>query len=381
MFSRLRPVVFVMTGMYNFTGGMGSLNRLVLMALLELVEEHGFPLRVLSYIESDKDRPPFLPEGVPFEPFYHVKKNLFKREVALALTERPLFVCDHVSLAFPLFPFAAVRWVKTVIYAHQAEAWGDIQPSSRWSFQFSSLVLTHSQWALARMRAKHFKGYGVTCPPGLMPEHELNETIPPPSDEEIVLRAVDGELRPLGERVLLMVARTSRQELEKGHIPAIRVMPLLRSEFPDAQLVIAGPGDGIEPFSELARSLGVADKVFFTGFVSVEMMRKLYRHCYLYVMPNPLEGFGLVYLEAMNFGKACVGCWIDGDHPVIVHGETGILVRDPTDTAELAQALSELLSNPDRAAQLGAAGFARLHANFTSAQFRARFRQHIESLL
>src|SRR5204862_228183 len=108
-----RSLVFVMTGMSNFTGGMASLNRNVLRALMELAQAKNIPLRVLSYIEDESHRPPFLPAHIPFEPFHHVKKELFKREVALAGLERPLFICDHVSLAFPLIPFAATGWVKT----------------------------------------------------------------------------------------------------------------------------------------------------------------------------------------------------------------------------------------------------------------------------
>ena len=59
-------------------------------------------------------------------------------------------------------------------------------------------------------------------------------------------------------------------------------------------------------------------------------------------------GFGLVYLEAMNYAKPCVGCFGDGGEDVIVDGETGLLVHDPNDAQELQQVLIELLEDPAR---------------------------------
>ncbi len=51
------------------------------------------------------------------------------------------------------------------------------------------------------------------------------------------------------------------------------------------------------------------------------MLEQLYSQCYAFVVPSKQEGFGLVHLEAMNFGKPCVGCFDDGAADVNVDGE------------------------------------------------------------
>lgn len=64
------------------------------------------------------------------------------------------------------------------------------------------------------------------------------------------------------------------------------------------------------------------------------------------------EGFGLVYLEAGAYGLPAVGARSGGVASAIRHGETGLVV-DPGDTAGLADALYLLLTDRERAAQMG----------------------------
>ena len=98
-------------------------------------------------------------------------------------------------------------------------------------------------------------------------------------------------------------------------------------------------------------------------------------------MPSRQEGFGLVYLEAMNFGKPCLGCRDDGAEDVIVHEETGLLVNDPKDAKELAAALRRLLSDFEEAREMGRRGFERLHQRFTAAHFQQRLREQFAKIL
>ncbi|MCK4322990.1 MAG: glycosyltransferase family 4 protein, partial [Armatimonadetes bacterium] len=73
---------------------------------------------------------------------------------------------------------------------------------------------------------------------------------------------------------------------------------------------------------------------------------------------------GLVYLEANLCGLPVVAGDTGGVSDAVVDGETGLLVN-PEDPAAIASAIVRLLDNPDLAAQLGAAGRARVLAEFT----------------
>src|SRR5262249_34892970 len=155
------------------------------------------------------------------------------------------------------------------------------------------------------------------------------------------------------------------------------IWPAVAREFPAAQLVFAGEGDNKSKLEELAREGGTGSSIFLIGPNTSAMLEKLYSHCYGFVMPSKQEGFGLVYLEAMNYGKPCVGCFDDGAEDVIVNEQTGLLVRDPNDEAELLGVLRKLLQDEGRAREMGERGFARLHEQFTSRHIQNRIKQHI----
>jgi glycosyltransferase involved in cell wall biosynthesis len=70
------------------------------------------------------------------------------------------------------------------------------------------------------------------------------------------------------------------------------------------------------------------------------------------------EGFGIVYLEAGLHGLPVVGGDVAGARDAVVDGETGLLV-DPNDHLAVAEAISELLTNPALAESLGRGGSQR----------------------
>ncbi len=75
----------------------------------------------------------------------------------------------------------------------------------------------------------------------------------------------------------------------------------------DVQLVIAGPMEDGEPtLRALARELGIADRVIFTGFVADADLPALYSGAFVYACPSLYEGFGFTVLEAMACGVPVV---------------------------------------------------------------------------
>ena len=406
-------LLFVMTGAEAVSGGIATLNLNILHVLGELAEERNLALRVFSYFEQDLDRPEFLPSRVKFRGFRGNRRALVGA-LLRAAGSRPIMVFDHVTIALPVLPLAAIGLVKTAIFAHGSESWRYLRRTSRWSFSAATLVLTNSHFTLKKMRERIPRFNGVACPLGLSPRFKLNAAIPrsvefgvPPSGgsdrvdstanrlkaelqtedsparhiEPPRFRAVDGQVRALGDQMLLMVARMHPDEPLKGHLPLLKVWPAVAREFPQAQLVFAGAGENRAKLEQLARASGAGSSIFLTGAVTVEVLEQLYGRCYGFVMPSKQEGFGLVFLEAMNWGKPCLGCFDDGAEDVIVHQETGLLVRDPTDTPELLQVLRTLLSDPARASQMGSNGFARLHERFTTRHVQERIKQHIGGVL
>lgn len=129
-------------------------------------------------------------------------------------------------------------------------------------------------------------------------------------------------------------------------------------------LDVIGDGDDREALEELARGLGIADRVHWHGALPQQRLTDFYRAAMALVVPSVEEGLGLVAVEAQLCETPVVAFDSGGLPDIVQHDRTGILV--PTvDAGALAAAISSLLDRPDRGAALGAAG--RLHALATFA--------------
>ena len=379
----MHSLAFAMTGMRSLPGGIAAVNENLVLALGELVHRGEMRLEIDSLLEGEAHRPHDLPLPVEFRGFAGSKRDLALRLYAHALSQRWILY-ERVGLAAGTAPLAALGLARTIVFAHSPENWRDVKPRHLQALRGARLVVTNSEYTLRRMQsnpalAGRFRG--VACPLGLPPKSPLHTEIPMDDGGPLELGAVDGTVRPLGGQVLLLVGRIDPTEREKGHDRLIAALPALRARHPHTQLVLAGPGDDRARLEGLARAAGVGCATFLPGSVSDELLGRLYRRCFAFTMPSRQEGFGLVYLEAMNYGKPCLGSREDGAEDVIVDGETGLLVADPTQPDEIAGALTRLLDDPGHAAEMGRRGFERLHRKFTAEQFRRRFMEAVRGAM
>lgn len=368
------------TGAFQTCGGIAAVNRNLVYALSRLARSRGVGLHVLSLHESDEARPSVLSDGDAFRGY---SSDKWRMAPAIAsLTARSRFVLfDHVTLALPALPLALSRLGRTVIFAHGSESWSEIRRTSRWSFRAAELTLANSNYTLENMKAVLSDFQGVAVPLGLAPEYELCD-VEPTSRRATATRTFQdcsGVPRLLDGGFLLSVGRMVAEERKKGMQELIGAMDRVSEEFPNVQLVLAGDGDDRRRLMELAAATKSSGRILFPGRVDVECLQQLYNECYAFVLPSRQEGFGLVYLEAMNYAKACLGCVNDGGADVIVDGETGLLVGNPPSEEELAFAIARLLRDRDHALQLGLAGRRRLREHFTAEQFQARVSAVLES--
>lgn len=151
----------------------------------------------------------------------------------------------------------------------------------------------------------------------------------------------------------------------KGTLELVEAMAIVRAQLPGAQCLIMGnPQDGSAYTSQVRGTidrLGLADCVRIMGFVDEELMRAWLAAADVFALPALndgwfFEGFGLSVLEASAAGTAVIGTDNCGVADAIVAGETGLVIPQAQVALALPQALLDLLTDPAKAARMGAAG-------------------------
>src|SRR5258707_7590156 len=170
-------------------------------------------------------------------------------------------------------------------------------------------------------------------------------------------RAVRAKYGLHGGPWLLTVARL---QWHKGIDAVMRALPAIRARHPNARYAVAGAGELLPQFERLAQELGLGETVRFLGAVPDAELPALYNAADLYVGASRrvellAEGFGISLVEASACGLAVVGGRSGGVPDAVREGETGILVN-PGDPAAVAAGVNELLADPERRKQFGAAG-------------------------
>ncbi|HEY1689727.1 MAG TPA: glycosyltransferase family 1 protein [Solirubrobacteraceae bacterium] len=159
-----------------------------------------------------------------------------------------------------------------------------------------------------------------------------------------------------------IVLSVSAKKIHKNLTRLVEAMALVVARYPDATLVLPGnPTQHEQELRALAAERGIAEKVAFPAYVDARDLEGLYSAANCFVFASINEGFGIPILEAMRRGVP-VACSRASALPEVA-GEAA-LYFDPYSVPAIADALLELLSNPELAGRLAALGSER-QAAFT----------------
>ena len=284
-------------------------------------------------------------------------KNLYARSVEFDVVHASNWDAEAAALirseVYPVVLFLVTPLAQSVL----AEKWpltDDLRACialDRWQILNADLACTPSMG----VRESYSQLMGIDGPstsawrlvsPGIVPESPGLKSEP-------------------GRRRLLFVGRLERR---KGIQDLLQILPGLLLENPDWECHLVGDDKLLAPEGGTFRERFVVQhaganwmsRVVFHGPVPEAELRWHYQNCDLFVAPSLFESFGLIYQEAMQYGKAVVGCRVGGVPEVLADGVEGRLVA-PGNPTELQSALADLMRDDARRRQMGQAGAERVH--------------------
>ena len=159
-----------------------------------------------------------------------------------------------------------------------------------------------------------------------------------------------------------VVVSVGRLVHRKGQDVLIEAMPGILREVPEAHILMIGEGPYRSYLENRVKALGLHERITFIGRIQYADLPKYICVGDLFVMPSrsrlaglEVEGLGIVYLEASACGLPVIAGNSGGAPDAVLEGETGLVV-DGTSKAEVAAAVVELLSDPDRSKAMGIRG-------------------------
>ncbi len=180
-----------------------------------------------------------------------------------------------------------------------------------------------------------------------------------------------------GRRVIFHPARMN---LEKGSHISVRALDIIRREFPDVLLVMAGTEKAVDWGSQhrkhVATIMGMIEEFglkenIFVKFFPWQEMPLVYKAAEFCLSPSCFEEpFGIVMLESMASGRPVIVSRAGGMPEVISDGENGFIVK-MSDANALAEKCLFLLKNPGTCSRMGEKGIEMVRAYWTKEKMTA----------
>ena len=176
----------------------------------------------------------------------------------------------------------------------------------------------------------------VMINPGIDPIKDLNQKS---------LDKVESLLKVKTPRLITV----SRFDKRKNHEKVLMALRNLKQIYPDIVYICIGYGDEEENIKNLVKELDLESQLMFFKDVSDELKNALVAKSNIFVMPSVIhkssvEGFGIAYTEAAQYGVSSIGGKDGGASDAIQHEKTG-LICDGNNLDEIYSSINSMLEN------------------------------------
>ena len=338
-----KEFLFLTLKIFSSTGGIEKVCRIAGKALNEIGETNEFQVKIFSLHDktSDIDERYFSRNCFAG---YEGKQVKFVLQSIMQGRKSDAVFLSHINL-LPVGYFIKCfsPTTKLILFAHGIEVWG----------------------RLGKWKRKMLKKCDLILPVSSFTKQIMSENLDLPGNKFIVLNnCLDPFLAipviedrestrekynlTVDNKVLLTLTRFSNNEIYKGYDKVLAAVAILKKEYPGIRYLLAGKCDDDckIKIQENIRQLGIEENTIFTGFIPDEQLAGLFSIADLFVMPSMKEGFGIVFIEAMNYGLPVIAGNKDGSVDALLKGELGTLV-DPESQKEINDAINRILKNRD----------------------------------
>ena len=176
----------------------------------------------------------------------------------------------------------------------------------------------------------------VIINPGIDPAKKLDKK---------TLTKVDSLLKVKTPRLITV----SRFDKRKNHEKIIMALRNLKQIYPDIVYICVGYGEEEKNIKNLVKELDLEGQVMFFKDITNDLKNALIAKSNLFVMPSiihktSVEGFGIAYIEAAQYGIPSIGGKDGGAADAIDHEKTG-LICDGNNLDEIYSSINSMLEN------------------------------------
>ena len=176
----------------------------------------------------------------------------------------------------------------------------------------------------------------IVINPGVRPVEELNKK---------TLEKVESLLKVKTPRLITV----SRFDKRKNHEKVIMALRNLKQQNPDIIYICIGYGDEEENLKKLVQELNLSSQVMFFKNISDDLKNSLLAKSDIFVMPSivykkSVEGFGIAYVEAAQYGIPSLGGKDGGASDAIDNNKTG-LICDGNNLDDIYSSLNSMIEN------------------------------------
>ncbi len=342
-----------MPGLFDFKGGIQTYSSFLLQALNQLQPDCQTDVflmhdrnRLASTIRQSAISQSAISQSATSQLRFHYTGHFPSRLRATAFAANALItamrhhpelvISTHLNFTLAAYWLKQLTGIPYWAVAHGFESWDVQRPALRRAIASADRILAVSHYTRDRL---------------------LQEQALAPERVSLLPNTFDAQRFQLAEKpthlleryhftahqpIILTVNRLAAGEAYHPYDRVLAALPQIRHSIPDVHYVIVGNGDDRPRLERLIAAQGLQNHVTLTGFVPDAELPDYYNLCNVFAMPSKLEGFGIVFLEAMAAGKPVLGSNQDGSIDALDRGRLGALV-DPDDTAAIAHTLMQIL--------------------------------------